>query len=124
MQVYKTNQFTRFADKEKINDDSLYKAIRQAEKGNIDKKIRDDIIVQRVAREGQGKRRGYRTVILFKQGDKAFFLKGYERKKQDGINEKDVQYYKNLADDISQLNKIELQTAIKKGTIKKVVYNE
>ena len=124
MQVYKTKQFARFANKENISDDSLCEAIGRAQKGNIDKKLRDDIIVQRVAREGQGKRKGYRTVILFKQGNKAFFVNGYERKKQDGIDERTLRGYRRLATKLLTLNQKEMEKEIKNGQIIEVKQND
>jgi hypothetical protein len=53
----------------------LSKGINQAEAGLIDADLGGGVIKQRLARAGQGKSGGYRTLILFCRGDKAFFIK-------------------------------------------------
>ena len=120
MQIYKTKQFARFAKNENINDDTLIDAIKRAQKGNINTDLKGGIIIQRIPRKGQGKREGYRTVIIFKQNEKSFFVNGYERKKQNRINEKDLKYYRELATYMLTMNQKQIENEIKNGTIIKV----
>ena len=124
MQVYKTKWFARFANKENISDNALCEAVRRAEKGNIDADHHGGVISQRIAREGQGTRKGYRTVILFRQGDKAFFVHGYERKNQNRIEKKQLMRYKEMATAMLYGSETELQTAIDGGEIIKVKCND
>ena len=124
MQVYKTKWFARFANKENISDASLYEAVRRAEKGNVDVDHHGGVISQRIAREGQGTRKGYRTVILLKQGDKAFYVHGYERKNQNRIEKKQLMRYKEMAKHILNQNDEELNIDIQNGEIIKVKYND
>jgi hypothetical protein len=69
----------RFARREKIRDAVLLEAAR-AEKGHLDADLGGGVIKQRIARPGQGKSRGYRTIILFKQGQRAVFIYGFAKR--------------------------------------------
>jgi hypothetical protein len=46
----------------------LREAVARAEKGQIDADLGGEVIKQRIARPGQGRSRGYRTIILFRRG--------------------------------------------------------
>ena len=41
------------------------------------------VIKQRIARPGQGKSKGYRTIIFFRRGVKAFFVYGFAKNQRD-----------------------------------------
>ena len=40
------------------------------------------VIKQRIARPNEGKSGGFRSIILYRQGEKAFFVFGFPKKKQ------------------------------------------
>ena len=46
------------------------------------------VIKQRIARSGQGKSGGYRTVILYRKGDKALFVYGFPKNERENIEYK------------------------------------
>ena len=73
MRIFKNKAFTRFARKSGISDASLCKSVSDAEQGVIDADLGGGVIKQRVARSGGGKSGGFRTLILFRVGERAFF---------------------------------------------------
>ena len=95
--VFKTKWFQRFARKEKIADAALLEAVSRAEKGQIDVDLGGGVIKQRVARPGQGKSGGYRTIVLFRRGERAFFVYGFPKSARDNIDESDERGFKELA---------------------------
>jgi hypothetical protein len=58
----------------------LCKAVANAENDLIDANLGGGVIKQRVARDGEGKSGGFRTLILFKIGNRAFFVYGFAKK--------------------------------------------
>ena len=112
------------ARREKISDGSLCDAIKRAEKGNIDTDFKGGVISQRVARGGKEKREGYRTVILFKKGDKAFFTHGYERKKQNRVSDNEIKWYRVTARDMLKMDNEKIKEEIKIGELIEVKYND
>ena len=69
--------FRRYQRREGIADAALVTAIQQAERGLIDGQLGGGLIKQRVARQGAGKRSGYRTIIAYQDGSRAVFLLGF-----------------------------------------------
>jgi hypothetical protein len=83
--VFKTKKFDRFASKERIEDAVLLQAVRRAESGSIDADLGGGVLKQRVARPGEGKSGGYRTLIVFRSGDRAVFIHGFAKGSQENI---------------------------------------
>jgi hypothetical protein len=79
MRVFRTRWFTRYARQERIADKSLRDAIARAERGLIDADLGGGLIKQRVARQGQGRSGGYRTIIAYRAGSSAFFCMVLQR---------------------------------------------
>ena len=79
MRIFKSRWFQRFARKEGIADAVLREAVARAERGQIDADLGGGVIKQRIARPGQGKSKGYRTIVIFRRGAKAFFVYGFSK---------------------------------------------
>ena len=79
MRIFKSKWFTKFARKECIADAKLCEAVRNAEQGIIDADYGDGVIKQRIARPNEGKSGGYRSIVLFRLGDRAFFVYGFAK---------------------------------------------
>lgn len=77
MRVFKNLWFERFARKQKITDNMLLEAVQRAEKGQIDANLGKGVLKQRIARVGQGRSAGYRTIILYRTAKRAFFVYGF-----------------------------------------------
>jgi hypothetical protein len=73
MRIYKLKAFARFQRRERITDRALAKAVQSAERGLVGANLGGGLIKQRVARPGQGKSGGYRTVVVYRRGDRAVF---------------------------------------------------
>ena len=77
MRIYKNAWFAKFARKERIGNAALCDAVDRAERGLIDADLGGGLIKQRVARAGEGKSGGYRTLIFFRQAERAIFAFGF-----------------------------------------------
>jgi hypothetical protein len=70
VQIFQNAWFHRFARRERIGKSMLIAAIDQIEAGIIDADLGGNVIKQRIARPGQGKSGGYRTIIILKKGER------------------------------------------------------
>lgn len=86
MRVFKEKGFARFQRKERISDETLCKAVGDAASGLIDADLGHGLIKQRIARTGQGKRGGYRTIIAFRLKERAIFLFGFTKSGQANLD--------------------------------------
>jgi len=79
MQVFKSKCFQKWAASERLDGGALLAAVEEMESGLIDAKLGGHVIKKRVALPGRGKRGGSRTLVVYQQADKAFFVYGFER---------------------------------------------
>jgi hypothetical protein len=86
VRIFKTKLFAKFARRERIPDASLSEAIERAGQGLVDADLGGGVIKQRVARQGQGRRGGYRTLIAYRFGDFAVYLFGFAKSDRDNID--------------------------------------
>jgi len=120
MRLFKTKPFARFADHEGIEDADLCDAVRRAERGVIDADLGGGVIKQRVARKGQGKSGGFRGVVLFRRGERAFFVYGYAKSDRDNIRRDELKAFRKLADEMLVYDDKALAAAMKNGTITEI----
>jgi len=89
--------FARFQRKERISDATLRKTIGSVEAGLVDADLGGGLVKQRLARAGQGKSGGYRTVIAFQRGDRAVFLYGFAKNERSNIDDEELDEFRRLA---------------------------
>lgn len=121
MRVFKNAWFERFARKEKISAEVLWEAVERAEQGQIDADLGGGVIKQRIARPGGGKSKGYRSIVLYRKDDKAFFVFGFPKSEQDNIREDEEVQFKKMAKQVLALTDEQLQLLIAKGQFEEVV---
>ena len=90
MRIFKTKLFAKFARREHISDARLAEAVTRAGEGLVDANLGGGIIKQRVARKGQGRSGGYRTLIAYRVGDFAVFLFGYAKSERANISDDEL----------------------------------
>lgn len=115
--IFKNGWFERFARKERITDASLREAVERAESGLVDADLGGGVIKQRVARTGQGKSGGYRTLILFRQSDRAIFAFGFAKSAQANISKADLALLRDAASEALEWNAEELDRLVALGTL-------
>src|SRR4051794_15032397 len=97
LRVFQSKWFQRFARKEEIEDGALLEAVDRAGKGQIDADLGGGVIKQRIARPGQGRSGGYRTIVLFQQGTRAIFMFGFAKSERENITASEEKSFKEAA---------------------------
>ena len=123
MRVFKNAWFSRFARKQKISDRSLIEAIGRADQGLIDADLGSGVIKQRLAREGQGKSGGYRTLIFYRSGDKAFFMFGFAKNDQSNLEKHEEVQFRKAAAHVLTLSDEQIDKLIENGQFSEVNEN-
>lgn len=100
MRIFKTRAFGRFARKERIGIAAICEAIARAERGLVDADLGGDVIKQRVARAGQGRSGGYRTLIAFRSATRSVFLHGFAKNDQDNITDDELRQLRGAAAEV------------------------
>jgi len=97
LRVFKTKDFGRFARRERIDDRRLCEAMRRAERGLVDADLGGGLIKQRVARAGQGRSGGYRTLMAYRVRTRTVFLYGFAKSERDNIGPDELEYWRKIA---------------------------
>jgi len=121
MRVFKTRPFVRFAEREDISDKALCEAVGRAEAGRADADLGGGVIKQRIARPGQGKSGGFRSIVLFRRGTKAFFVYGFAMSDRDNIRIDELKAFRKLAEQMLGLSDDAIAAAIRNGTITEIM---
>lgn len=103
-----------------MNDAALREAVRRAEDGLMDVDLGGGVIKQRVARSGQGRSGGYRTLILFRQGDRAIFAFGFAKSAQANISKADLALLRNAATEALAWSDEELDRLVMSGALMEI----
>jgi hypothetical protein len=123
VRIFKNAWFERFARKQKIQDGMLREAIRRAEQGLIDADLGGAVIKQRVARPGQGRSGGYRTLILYRQRHRAFFVYGFAKSQQANVSDEEVAAFKKAAQHVLKMTDEQLCALIQNGQFTEVEHD-
>ena len=75
------------------------------------------LVKKRVAREGQGKRGSYRTIIAYLHGDRAFFLFEFDKGAKDNISEKEKKVLAKMSKELMTYTQPAISTAVKGGVL-------
>jgi hypothetical protein len=96
VKILKTHWFDRFAKKQNISDLCLCDAIGRAERGQIDADLGGGLIKQRIAREGEGRRGGFRAIVIYRYGKRAFFVYGFSKNDRDNVSKPEMDGFRKL----------------------------
>ena len=124
MRIFKNAWFCRFARREKIKDDVLKEAIGRAERGLIDAELGGGVIKQRLARPGQGRSGGYRSIIIFQKGQRAFFVYGFAKSDRENIDPDETAAFKKSAKAFFALSDKQIELLIKDQELSEVDYED
>jgi hypothetical protein len=120
VRIFKNKPFARFARKARLTDDELRRAIEAIGRGLVDADLGGGVIKQRIARAGGGKSGGFRTIILLKAGERAFFVRGFAKSELDNIRDDELAAFKMLAAQMLAYDDAALVLALAEGILMEV----
>src|SRR5215472_11438557 len=86
----------RFQRRERIADTALVEAILAAKRGLVDADLGGTLIKQRIARPGQGKSGGFRTLIAYRRSERAVFLFGFAKNERANIDDDELKEWRHI----------------------------
>jgi hypothetical protein len=67
---------------------------------------------------------GFRSIVLFRRGTRAFFVYGFAKSDQGNIQRNELKAFRKLADEMLVLDDKALVAVMKNGTITEIEYHE
>jgi len=117
MKKLTTKWFRKWSHKANLSDERLLKSLSDLEKGFSTADLGGHLYKIRVKRDDGGKRSGYRTIIVFRENDRAIFLYGFGKNEKGNIDKKELLYFKKLAVDLLTLSSSQLVKAIEEKVL-------
>lgn len=117
MRIFKTKAFAKFAKKKQIMDEDLIDAVERANQGLIDANLGGNVIKQRIAKQGQGKSSGYRSLILYRINNNSYFVAAIEKSDRENISEQEENALKLLAKVYETYREEQINALVKQGIL-------
>ena len=111
MIIYKTRWFDKWARKQDLDDVSLCAAVDEMIAGLYDADLGSGLFKKRIARSGQGKRSGFRTLIATNKGDRWIFVFGFPKNERTNIDKDEEETLKKLASELLSFTPEEIEKA-------------
>jgi hypothetical protein len=97
MAIFMTRWFGRWARKQGLSSSALCEAVHEMSTGLYDADLGGGLLKKRIARPGQGKSGGYRTLVATNRGDRWFFVFGFPKNVRSNIDDDEEVALKKLA---------------------------
>ena len=124
LRVFKTKEFGRFSRKEKIGDKMLCDAVARAERGLIDADLGGGLIKQRVARPGQGRSGGFRTLLAYRTQTRSVFVYGFAKSERSNIEPDEQVFWRKVAAGYLALSEDAVEAAITSDELLEVMCDD
>ena len=104
MAVYQTRWFYRWARRQDLSTRALCVAVREMQAGLYEAELGSGLLKKRIARAGQGKSGGFRTLVATNKGSKWFFVFGFSKNMRSNIDKDEEEALKKLASHLLSLS--------------------
>lgn len=115
--IYKSRWFAKFASRQGIGDAMLVAAVARADRGLVDADLGGGLIKQRVAREGEGKSGGFRTLVFFRHRNIAVFAFGFAKSDKANLDAVELRTYRKAARIVLALTQAQLDVEVLEGRL-------
>ena len=120
MEIYKNRWFDRWARRQGLTSSSLCAAVREMAAGLYDADLGGGLLKKRIARSGQGKSGGFRTLVATNKGARWVFVFGFLKNERSNVDKDEEQALKTLAAHLMSLTTQALDKAQRAGELIKV----
>lgn len=123
MRVFKNKWFNRWARAEKISDAVLYWAAEDIVSGRVEANLGGSLFKKRIAKSGEGKSGGYRTIVGYKRpnSERIIFLYAFAKNERANISDKEEAALSIVAEAFISATDKQVRELLKKGTIWEVI---
>jgi len=117
MDILSIKWFKKWSKKASLENQDLLDAVKNLEDGLSTANLGNHLFKVRAKREHGGKSSGFRTIVVYRENDKAVFLYGFGKNEKQNISKSELQYFKKLGNDLLALDKDQLKQFIEQGIL-------
>jgi hypothetical protein len=111
-------------EENRLSEDAVCKAVLELTSGLVHANLGGGVYKQRVARPGQGKSGGFRTIVFFKLGSHAFLIMGFAKKDRDNVTPSELEALKEFAQEVLGYDDKAIQQAIDRSAFEEVHFDD
>ena len=115
--------FARWVKKELISATVIHHTVAELCQGLHDGNLGQHVFKKRIAREGQGKRGAYRSIVAVQVDNRISFIYGYANSGKATISAKEQRSYQRYARYVLSLDSKGINTLIQKKELVEVCYD-
>ena len=78
------------------------------------------MIKHRIARRNEGRSRGFRSIILFRRGDRALFVYSFAKGNRGNLRPGELEVYRSFADEVFGYDEAGLVKAVELNKLKEL----
>lgn len=120
MMILKLKSFHRWSRSENVTDRAIKEAVEEIKRGLVDGNLGGGLLKKRVSRDGEGKRGGFRTLLAYRNDDRAIFILGFPKSERDNVEKDELEKFKKIAKSLLLVTDVEIKQAISRGELVEV----
>ena len=126
MRVFKNKWFARWVRTEDVPDSALLRTAAEIVAGQVEADLGSCLFKKRLARQGSGKRSGYRVLIGYKKpnSDRIVFLYAFAKNARANISDKEKEALSLVAEAFVSATDSQVSLLLKEGSIVEVQHHE
>ena len=122
--IFKTKTFSRWLNKNDLNNHYLLEAVEEMEKGLVDADLGCNIYKKRVKRPGMGKRSGTRVIVATKLLKRWYLMFGFTKNEKLNISDDELLSLQETAKRLLNLSDQEIEAAISDNQLEELEIDE
>jgi hypothetical protein len=122
--IFKTKTFSRWLNKNDLNNRYLLEAVEEMEKGLIDADLGCNVYKKRVKRPGMGKRSGARVIVATKLLKRWYLMFGFTKNEKLNISDDELLSLQETAKRLLNLSDQEIEAAISANQLEELEIDE
>lgn len=107
-----TKSLSKTAKKYKIPDEKFIEAAERVREGNATANLGGGLFKERIARRGQGRSGGFRTVLCVRDQGEVLFFAIFAKKRKNNLTDKELEAARKFATEFRGLRKRDIQAEI------------
>jgi hypothetical protein len=120
VRIFQNHTFAQFARKNRIPLVAICKAARELSSGLIHANLGGGVFKQRIARAGEGKSGGFRSVLFFRENQRTFFILGFAKKDRANLTADEVDALKKFAKELLSYDDAQINLSLSKGAFTEI----
>ncbi|MBU3556808.1 type II toxin-antitoxin system RelE/ParE family toxin [Polynucleobacter sp. Ross1-W9] len=122
--ILKTKTFSRWLNKNDLNNHQLLEAVEEMEKGLVDADLGCNVYKKRVKLPGMGKRSGARIIVATKLLKRWYLIFGFSKNERSNISNDELLSLQETAKRLLHLSDQEIEAAIYANQLKELKIDE